>query len=129
MGQGCVFVVYLASGQSGSWTAASEPPRLRPGRGELILVVDDESAIRTATSHALEAFGYRAITACDGTDGIATFLKGPETPVAVISDMIMPVMDRPATTPAMQKILQGSPIFCTSGSHFQIPTLVAAQAC
>ncbi|MFM2168518.1 MAG: hypothetical protein RIS79_2889 [Verrucomicrobiota bacterium] len=124
MGKGSVFRVYLPSAQSESVTAASEPPKHRPGRGELILVVDDESAIRTATSHALEAFGYRAITACDGTDGIATFLKGPETPVAVISDMMMPVMDGPAMIQALQKIQPGLPIIGASGLNYQMQTKV-----
>lgn len=124
MGKGSVFRVYLPAAQAETVTVVAEPPKHRPGRGELILVVDDESAIRTATSHALEAFGYRVITACDGTDGIATFLKGPETPVAVISDMMMPVMDGPAMIQALQKIQPGLPIIGASGLNYQMQAKV-----
>jgi PAS domain S-box-containing protein len=124
MGKGSVFRVYLPAAETETIAVVAETPKHRAGRGELILVVDDESAIRTATSHALEAFGYRVITACDGTDGIATFLRGPETPVAVISDMMMPIMDGPAMIQALQKIQPDLPIIGASGLNYQMQAKV-----
>jgi CheY-like chemotaxis protein len=124
MGKGSAFRVYFPAAMEGTFTAPVEVPKHRSGSGELILVVDDESSIRTATSHALEAFGYRVITACDGTDGIATFLKSAETPAAVISDMMMPLMDGPSMIQALQKICPGIPVIGASGLNHQMQSKV-----
>lgn len=124
LGKGSAFRVYFPAAMEQSFTAPVEEQKRRVGGGELILVVDDESAIRTATSHALEAFGYRVITACDGTDGIATYLKCPVPPAAVISDMMMPVMDGPSMIQALQKIRPGIPIIGASGLNHQMKSKV-----
>jgi len=127
MGKGTVFRVYLPAKTAADVTAAPvvDSPR-RQGQGELILVVDDETAIRTATQHTLEAFGYRVITACDGTDAIATFLKSAEKPAAVITDMMMPNMDGPALIQALLKIRPGLPIVGASGLNQQMQAQVTS---
>jgi PAS domain S-box-containing protein len=124
MGKGTSFRVYLPAAHSEVKPTVNEVPTRRHGQGQLVLVVDDESAILTATSHALESFGYRVITASDGTDGIAAFLRSPERPVAVISDMMMPVMDGPAMIQALQKIQPGLPVIGASGLNHQMQAKV-----
>jgi len=44
---------------------------LPEGNGELILVIDDEAAIREITKETLQAYGYKAMTANDGAEGVA----------------------------------------------------------
>ncbi len=56
-----------------------------------ILVVDDESQIRTMLTQMLEQEGYAVHTAEDGEEGLA--LVGRYTFDLVITDMIMPVKD------------------------------------
>ena len=90
------------------------------------MVVDDESAILTTTQQTLEAFGYRVITACDGTDGIANFLRAPERPVAVITDMMMPVMDGPSMIRALRRICPTLPVIAASGLNHQMRAQVAS---
>lgn len=124
VGKGSCFRVYFPAVVSDQPVKRVEAPDRQLGHGELVLVVDDESAILTATRHALEAFGYRVITACDGTDGIATFLKSAEKPAAVISDMMMPVMDGPAMIQALHKIQPGLPIIGASGLTHQMQAKV-----
>lgn len=53
--------------------AVSDKPA-RTGRGEVILLVDDEPAVRKITSHTLEAHGYHLLTAGDGAE------ESPSTP-------------------------------------------------
>lgn len=121
MGKGTVFHIYLPAKTA---VTISEDPMdetpLRTGQGELILVVDDESAIRTATRHTLEAFGYRVITACDGTDAIAIFQHGTEKPAVIITDMMMPNMDGPALIQSVQKICPSMPVIGASGLSQQL---------
>lgn len=124
VGKGSCFRVFFPAIESDQPVNRVDHPGSRLGNGELVLVVDDESAILTATQHALEAYGYRVITACDGTDGIATYLKSVEKPVAVISDMMMPVMDGPAMIQVLHKILPALPIIGTSGLTHQMQAQV-----
>lgn len=121
MGKGTTFRIYIPAKTEieAEKTGAVESTQ-RLGQGELILVVDDESAILTATTHTLEAFGYRVATACDGTDAIAVFLKSEEKPAAIITDMMMPNMDGPALIQALQKIHPGLPIIGASGLNHQM---------
>ncbi|HKP71872.1 MAG TPA: PAS domain S-box protein [Pyrinomonadaceae bacterium] len=88
---------------------------LPAGHGELILVVDDEEAIRQITKGTLEAFGYRAIVAGDGTEAVALYAQRRDEIEAVITDMMMPFMDGPATIRALQKINPQAKIIAASG--------------
>ena len=48
-------------------------PGLPCGHGETVLVVDDEPSVLAVTGQTLEAFGYRALTACHGEEALAIY--------------------------------------------------------
>jgi PAS domain S-box-containing protein len=73
--------------------AAGESVR---GGGELILVVDDEPAVRRLASAILNRNGYRTITAAEGREGMAMFAKQRDEIRLVVSDVMMPLLDGPA---------------------------------
>lgn len=127
MGKGTTFRIYLPAKTTVEASAAAPVvSQRRLGQGELVLVVDDESSILTATQHTLEAFGYRVITACDGTDAIATFLQNAEKPAVVITDMMMPNMDGPTLIQALLKIRPGLPFIGASGLNQQMQAQVTS---
>src|SRR5205814_6672650 len=75
-GRGSMFAVYLPATPEA--TAEAENPeqvRLPRGQNELVLVVDDEEAIRELTRQILERNGYKALTAVDGTEAVALFSR------------------------------------------------------
>lgn len=74
------------------------------GKGELVIVVDDEEYIRDVTKATLEKFGYRVLTAADGTEGLALFAQHCDETAAVIADVAMPYMDGPSMVRAMRKM-------------------------
>lgn len=74
------------------------------GKGELVIVVDDEDYIRDVTKATLEKFGYRVLTAADGTEGLALFAQHGAETAAVIADVAMPYMDGPSMVRAMRKM-------------------------
>ncbi|MGA7615156.1 MAG: ATP-binding protein [Thermoanaerobaculia bacterium] len=115
-GRGSRFTVYLPSVRSRA-TDSSLPgeTELPAGRGELILVVDDEIAVREVTQQTLEAFGYRALVAADGAEAISLYAKVQGRIRLVIIDMMMPVMDGPATIRVLRKINPALAIIGTSG--------------
>jgi two-component system cell cycle sensor histidine kinase/response regulator CckA len=74
------------------------------GRGETILVVDDEASILIITGQTLEAFGYVPLTARDGNEAVALYARRADEIALVLTDMAMPVMDGPATIRALREI-------------------------
>ena len=85
------------------------------GDGQLVMVVDDEAAIRSVTSQALSAFGYRVLTAADGTEAVGLFAQHRGEIAAVVLDMMMPFMDGNATERALRRIDAGVRVLRSSG--------------
>jgi len=116
-GKGTIFKVYLPAMEESSearkeQTVQASLPR---GNGETILVVDDEASILTITSQTLQAFGYRVLTAADGAEAVAIYAQHRHEIAAVLTDMMMPVMDGTATIHALTKIDPTIKIIAASG--------------
>ncbi len=103
--KGSCFSIYLPSIESRAEADAREDSsEYQTGRGELILVVDDEENIREITQATLERFGYRVITATDGTDAIGVYAKHADDIAAVVTDMAMPNLDGAGTIRAIKRM-------------------------
>src|ERR1700752_315888 len=88
--KGSQFVVYLpALATPETVDSAAARTDLPLGHGELILVVDDEESIREITRGTLETFGYRVLTASDGTEALALYADKKNEIAAVLTDMVM----------------------------------------
>jgi PAS domain S-box-containing protein len=85
------------------------------GQNELLLVVDDEEAVREVARKILELFGYRVIAAVHGAEALSIYSKRHNEIAVVITDMAMPVMDGPALITALKKINPAVRIICSSG--------------
>ena len=115
--QGSTFKVYLPARVTGEFTEAEPATKqtLPRGRGELILLVDDEEAICSTVKNILERFGYRVITAANGAEAVSLYATQAKEIAAVITDMHMPIMDGPATIIALQAINPRVRIIGSSG--------------
>jgi len=118
-GVGSTFKVFLPAEVNASAPTPADPAAVPRGQGELILVIDDETIIRSVTRQTLETHGYRVLTAADGAEGIALFAQQPAQIAAVITDMMMPVMDGPATIHAMLHLKPRARIIAASGLNSQ----------
>jgi len=115
-GKGTSFTLYLpAQGETCAVPKSEAVNELRRGHGELILVVDDESAVRDVTRRMLEAFGYRVLLAADGKQAETTYKAQGHNIAAVFTDMMMPVMDGRATIRALREINPSVRIIATCG--------------
>jgi PAS domain S-box-containing protein len=113
---GALFKVYLPALDAESETMAPEDPVEPPaGNGELILLVDDEEPIRRLTRNMLEAFNYRVVTAADGREACAMYREMRAEISAVLTDMMMPVMDGAATISELRRLNPELPIIASSG--------------
>ncbi len=96
-------------------TQPTEILELPAGKGELILVVDDEAAICEITKTTLERYNYRVIIANDGIEAIALYAQhGDETSVVLI-DMMMPGIDGLTTIRTLQKMNPFVKVITSSG--------------
>lgn len=117
LGKGSRFRVYLPADLTPLEAAGSEDDetRLPRGRGELVLVVDDEEPVRTVTARTLERFGYRALTAANGAEALSVYVRNQADIAVVLTDMTMPILDGPATIVALKAIDPGVRIIASSG--------------
>jgi two-component system, cell cycle sensor histidine kinase and response regulator CckA len=105
VGKGATFEVYLPAVVAENQEApAATRPAGRRGRGETILVVDDERIVREITRVTLEDTGYHVLTAEDGTEALAMYAKQGETIDLVLTDLVMPYLDGASTIRAMQRL-------------------------
>jgi two-component system, cell cycle sensor histidine kinase and response regulator CckA len=116
IGKGTQFTLYFpAKPDSAGAEQESMLPIVQDGRGELILLVDDEENIREVSRAALERAGYRVLTAADGTEAIAMYVENRDEIALVVSDISMPIMDGPATIRALRKLDPAVKVVAMSG--------------
>ena len=114
-GKGSRFSIYLPSAETSHESPTDAETTLPRGNGEMILVVDDEENIRNVAAATLETFGFRSLTAVDGTDALGVYSQHRDEIAAVVTDMAMPYMDGLALIRALRKMNPGVPIIAMSG--------------
>lgn len=93
-GVGTTFSIYLPIADSNGTADQTEPAvQLPQGNGELILVVEDEAAIRTAVCDILTSLNYRSLAAADGEEALRLYAQHAGAIALVVSDMMMPGMN------------------------------------
>ncbi|MCE0498610.1 MAG: PAS domain S-box protein [Methylacidiphilales bacterium] len=115
---GTTFKIYLPAMAASSEARkdVTALPGLLLGKGETVLIVDDEASVLTVTSQTLEAFGYQTLMATNGEEAIAIYAQHQGEIAVVLTDMAMPVMDGTATIRALRKINPAIKIIVVSGS-------------
>jgi len=114
--KGTTFLIYLPALENAQTQQNDTERRTLPtGKGELILAVDDEVSVLSMTKETLENFGYRVLTAKDGTEAVATYTAHRSEIKGVLTDMLMPFMDGPATIRVLKKLDPHVKIIAASG--------------
>ncbi|MEH2408838.1 hybrid sensor histidine kinase/response regulator [Nostoc sp.] len=113
-GSGTSFKVYLpAVGGMETFSPEDLPPQT--GNGELILVVDDETAIQEITRTSLETHNYKTLIASDGIEAIALYAKNMDKISVVLMDIMLPSLDGLTAIRTLQKINPQVRIIASSG--------------
>ena len=84
--------------------------------GPLVLVVDDDSAVRKGVQGVLECEGFSVLLASDGQTGVQTFAEHAEDIALVLLDLAMPVMRGDQALEQMLAIRPGAHVVIMSGS-------------
>jgi two-component system cell cycle sensor histidine kinase/response regulator CckA len=102
--QGTTFNIYLpALPPSTTEDGGSRRPDLKRGNGELLLIVEDNSATRAALLYSLEALNYRVLAAQNGEQALEMLERHAGEIALVISDVVMPVMGGLSLLKGMQE--------------------------
>ena len=118
VGEGTRFSVYLPADLDASQLEDEEPrvsPSAPPPAGAVILVVDDEAALRQATRELLVADGHRVLEACDGVEAIDVLSRHAPEVALVILDVHMPRMGGREALAELRVLDPNVPILLTSG--------------
>lgn len=90
-GQGTTFKVYLPIVERSARSVGRKVARGGTGRGERLLLAEDDEGVRRVTTRLLEEAGYRVVPACSGEEALALAVASRAEPFALaILDAIMP---------------------------------------
>ena len=114
--RGTTFRVFLPALESASPRQITVAPFALPeGRGELILVVDDEALICELISTILGNHGYRVVSCSDGVEAITLFATRPGEIPLVITDVEMPHLGGVALARALLHLYPDLRLIAISG--------------
>ena len=114
-GKGSTFKVHLPAQRQDAVSALAPSRDLPAGRGETVLIVDDETGVRQITQSTLETFGYQVFTASDGAEAVSRFAEHRNEIDLVLTDVMMPYMDGTSAARSLRKIKPDLKIILVSG--------------
>jgi two-component system cell cycle sensor histidine kinase/response regulator CckA len=89
--QGTTFSIYLPACTGAAQELPDRPPPSPIGKGEVILLAEDEKRLREVGAEILQSLGYQVLTAANGKQALAVY-QSAESIDLIITDLVMPVM-------------------------------------
>jgi len=111
--EGTQFEVLLPAPDTTTPGETQEPPRVVKGRGQKILIVDDDETILKPMIELIEGLGYKARAVTDGQQAVQVYMSW--RPHAVLLDRSMPGMDGLKTAANIMEIDPEAWIILISG--------------
>ncbi len=124
VGKGTTFTIYLPaySPESPAVIAPKEPSALPLGQGELILVVEDDAAVRQALVDGLGDLNYQVVAVANGREALVVLDEAPPADgspareiALVLSDVVMPGMGGLALLHAVRERGLSIPVLMMTG--------------
>ncbi len=116
VGQGTTFVLYFpALNTDVNVMDMPDKSELRLGRGQKILLVEDDPVTRGALFHSLTLLNYEAMVAANGREALAILATKADEVELILSDTIMPEMGGIALFHAIKKQNLPIPVVLLTG--------------
>jgi two-component system, cell cycle sensor histidine kinase and response regulator CckA len=117
VGRGATFKIYLPAadhklGMAPKVEAESLPPK---AQGETVLLVEDDSLMRTLTRQMLEEHGYRVLEAEDGNAALQKLNSSGASIDAVLTDVVMRGMSGPELARELTRLYPAAKVVYMSG--------------
>lgn len=121
-GHGAVFKIYLplVIGEASAAEQKQTEAVFAKGNGELILLAEDEAAVRKVTKTTLEEFGYKVIEAENGEDAVHKFIENKDKIKLLIFDTVMPKLSGKQAYEEIKKIDRDIKTIFMSGYAYDI---------
>ncbi|MBD1823124.1 response regulator [Cyanobacteria bacterium FACHB-DQ100] len=127
VGQGTQFDLFLPAVMAMN-VQEPQAAEILSGHEELVLIVDDEAAIRESSKALLEAYHYQVLTAANGSEAIALYHQHQKDIQVVLVDMMMPVMDGATTIDRLYEINSQVKVIAISGIVSRSQTAATKEA-
>jgi CheY-like chemotaxis protein len=114
-GQGSVFTVLFPAIKRVSLPVPEAGAEEGTAGAGVVLVVDDEAIVRLTAEAALAKYGYAALLAADGQEGVDMFARHARIIDVVLLDVKMPIMDGHEALERMQRIQPDVKVLVSSG--------------
>jgi CheY-like chemotaxis protein len=124
-GAGSTFEVYLARTQAPATSAAPAEAPAPSGRGETILLVDDERPLVTLGEEMLAALGYEPVGFESAAEALAAFRADADRFDLLLTDEIMPGMTGTELAAALHQSRPALPIILMTGHGGEVPSHAA----
>jgi PAS domain S-box-containing protein len=128
VGRGTTVTCAVPSAEAETAAAEAADTSARSGRGERILVVDDEVSLALLGERRLRALGYQAVSASDPLAALEAIREHPGAFAAVVTDYTMPKMNGLDLARQILEICADLPVLLVSGytEEFRAEDLTAA---
>jgi PAS domain S-box-containing protein len=114
-GSGTTITVLLPAADQEITRAPVTRPAAANGAGQVILVVEDEDAVRTVVTRILTRAGYQVIPAANAKDALEIITNFAVRIDAMLTDVVMPGMPGPRLADRMRDVRPQVPLLLMSG--------------
>ncbi|HJZ92027.1 MAG TPA: PAS domain-containing protein [Gemmataceae bacterium] len=115
VGKGTMFRLYFPAVNEAAQSAASASRSGLPGGNETILLVEDETGVRTLARQALESRGYRVLEAANGEEALNLCRVHSGAIDLLVSDVVMPRMSGRELRQQISVLYPSTRVIFTSG--------------
>jgi PAS domain S-box-containing protein len=114
-GLGTALTVLLPTTARTDGAVPQEAPRSQLGGGEVVLVVEDEPAMREVTRRMLERGGYRVLAVASGHEAVDVVTTAPGNFDVLLTDVVMPGMQGKEVADRVGALAPGIRVLFMSG--------------
>ena len=115
VGKGTTFTIYFPEHIALTESNAAEPAALELGKGERILLIDDEKMIADSAGKLLERLGYRVTAKTDPRAALQAFEENPNAFDLVVTDLTMPRLSGIEVARKILALRPALPVLLASG--------------
>jgi CheY-like chemotaxis protein len=112
-GEGTRFTIHLPAAEAAALEVEAARPAVDPaGRGETVLLVDDEDGVRRVTAKLLASAGYRVLEASTPSEAIVAATRGVDL---LVTDVLLPEIDGRELAKRLRESSPELPVVFVSG--------------
>jgi len=127
LGVGTTLSIYIPNHKVSELQLIASEENLHHGKGQSILLVDDDEPLRNVLDEILKESGFKTLQAANGQEAVNIFTKNQHDIAVIIMDVVMPVMGGVAAAKEIRNLNAAIPIIFQTGYGEQTELDAAAS--